>query len=59
MEALAYNRHPPGSIPIQGKPGDFRMRVGNHRLIYYVDEENEIVYIDRIGQRDEHFYRNR
>lgn len=59
MEALAHNRRPPGSIPVQGKPGDFRMRVGDHRLVYHADTENEIVYIDRIGARDEHFYRYR
>ena len=35
------------------------MRVGDHRLVYHADTENEIVYIDRIGARDEHFYRYR
>ena len=59
MGALAYDRHPPGSVPVQGKPGDFRMRIGDHRFIYYTDDENEIVYIDRIGLKDEHFYRYR
>ena len=59
MEALAHDRHPPGSAPVQGHPGDFRIRVGDYRFIYYEDYEEEIVYIDRIGPKDEHFYRYR
>ena len=59
IAALAYDRHPPGSVPVQGHPGDFRIRVGDYRFIYHEDEENEIVYIDRIGSKDEHFYRYR
>lgn len=59
IEALAFARHPPGSVPVQGHPGEFRIRAGDYRFIYHADEENEIVYIDRIGSKDEHFYRYR
>lgn len=43
--------------PIKGVRGVFRKRIGDYRLIFTVDFQNEEVAVLRIGQR-ENFYRN-
>lgn len=38
--------------PLEGKfKGKFRMRVGDYRLIYWVNNEEETVYIIAVGHR--------
>ena len=59
IELLGDNPRPANSIPVQGHPGDFRIRVGGYRIIYQIDYENRTVYVDRIVRRDEGTYRYR
>lgn len=41
---------PEGDIkPLQGKNGQFRLRVGQYRIIYHI--EKRVVKIDKIGAR--------
>lgn len=38
--------------PMAGQwAGYYRMRQGNKRILYWVDRENSVVYIDHIGPR--------
>jgi len=42
----------PGVIQMAGEwAGYHRIRLGNVRIIFWFDEENDIVYIDHIGTR--------
>lgn len=48
--ALAENPRPPGSIKLTGREG-WRMRVGNYRVIYEIDDEQSVVTVLHIGHR--------
>ncbi len=42
----------PGVIQMAGEwAGYHRIRLGNMRIIFWFDEENDIVYVDHIGTR--------
>ena len=42
----------PGVIQMAGEwAGYHRIRLGNIRVIFWFDEENDIVYVDHIGPR--------
>jgi mRNA interferase RelE/StbE len=42
----------PGVIKMTGEwAGYHRIRLGNMRIIFWFDEENDIVYVDHIGTR--------
>ena len=51
-EALASDPRPPASIKV-GDPAMYRVRQGNYRIIYQVDDAQRVVLILRIGHRRE------
>lgn len=43
---------PDGNIaPMQGMGGFFRLRIGNYRAIFRIDEREKVVYVRIIGPR--------
>ncbi len=48
---LAENPHPPGAKKLSGKQSDWRIRVGDYRILYEIGDEVRIVKIYRIGHR--------
>lgn len=56
IENLASDPHPPVSKKIQGYDL-WRVQVGVYRIIYQIDDENQIVNTFRIGHR-KGVYRN-
>lgn len=48
--ARAENPRPPGSIKLTGREG-WRIRVGNYRVIYEIDDEQSVVTVLHIGHR--------
>ena len=50
MRDLAEDPHPAQSKRLKGSP-TFRLRVGDYRIIYSVDDEAEMVTIRAIGHR--------
>lgn len=49
-QALAKEPHPPKSSPLKGKLREYlRIRVGDYRVAYYV--EDDCVLVVRIGRR--------
>jgi mRNA interferase RelE/StbE len=43
---------PKGDIrPLAGQPGVYRLRVGNYRVLFHVDHQHAILFIDAIGPR--------
>lgn len=52
IRVLADNPRPPGSKKL-GDPSIFRVRQGDYRIIYQVDDAQRLVLILRIGHRRE------
>ncbi len=51
-EVLSENPYPKGSLKLKGvKEELWRIRIGNYRVLYAVDDEIKIVDIRRIGHR--------
>jgi len=51
-EALASDPRPPGSINV-GDPAMYRVRQGDYRIIYQVDDARRVVHILTVGHRRE------
>lgn len=48
--ALGGEPRPSGYANLQGRPG-YRVRVGDYRIVYEVDDEQQTVTVLRIGHR--------
>jgi mRNA interferase RelE/StbE len=57
MRALATDPRPPGIKPLRGHPPWFRVRLGDYRIIYAVDDVARLVTVADVGHRRE-VYRN-
>jgi mRNA interferase RelE/StbE len=53
IDRLADNPRPSGAQPLKGIHGLWRLRVGNWRVVYVIDDEQGIVDIRLIGPRGE------
>ncbi len=53
LKDLAINPRPPGSRKIKSSKNDWRIRVGDYRIIYEVDEKAKAVMILKIRYRKE------
>ncbi|WP_103061963.1 type II toxin-antitoxin system RelE family toxin [Actinomyces qiguomingii] len=47
---LATNPHPPGCRPLKGRPA-WRVRVGEYRIIYTIDDGRLVVVVVTLGHR--------
>jgi len=50
IDNLADEPRPPGATKLAGR-GDYRIRVGDYRIVYAVDDEERLVLIARIAHR--------
>lgn len=53
IEALSEDPRPPGSLQLRGGDGEFRIRVGDYRIIYDVEDDELVVLVLRVGHRRE------
>ncbi len=51
IDGLTTNPRPPGAIAIQGGAGLLRIRVGDYRIIYTVEDAARTVLVVTIGHR--------
>jgi mRNA interferase RelE/StbE len=56
IDALAEQLRPPGAVKLAGHD-DYRVRVGDHRIVYAVDDEEQVVLVARIAHRREVYRR--
>ena len=49
--ALADDPRPPGSEKLAGREDRLRIRQGDYRVVYSVDDENRLVTVVKIGHR--------
>lgn len=47
---LAEDPRPPASRPLRGRPG-YRVRVGDYRIIYTVDDDVLLIVVVTLGHR--------
>lgn len=50
IDALAVEPRPPGVVRLAGRD-DFRIRVGDYRIVYAVDNAARLVLVARIAHR--------
>jgi mRNA interferase RelE/StbE len=51
IASLAQEPHPPGCRKLQGSDRLYRIRVGDYRIVYAVEDQELIVLIVRIGRK--------
>ena len=58
IDALADDPRPRGAKALQGDPGTLRLRVGDYRVLYRVEDRQLVVLVVTVGYRRE-VYRRR
>ncbi|HEY7034045.1 MAG TPA: type II toxin-antitoxin system RelE/ParE family toxin [Thermomicrobiales bacterium] len=53
IRALADDPRPPGAIRLAGEEGLFRIRVGDYRVIYAIEDDVLLVLVVAVGHRKE------
>ena len=53
LKDLAENSRPVGSRKITGSKNDWRIRIGEYRIIYEIDEDAEAIKVMRVRHRRE------
>jgi mRNA interferase RelE/StbE len=56
IDALAIDPRPPGAARLAGRD-NLRVRVGDHRVVYAVDDLDGLVIVARIAHRREVYRR--
>jgi mRNA interferase RelE/StbE len=53
IHSLAEDPRPPGSEKLAGYDDQYRVRQGNYRIVYLIDDKRKEITIYRIGHRRE------
>jgi len=53
IQALATNPRPPGCRKLAGGKSDWRIRVGDYRVVYEIADEIRVVRVNRVRHRRE------
>jgi len=56
IDRLSSEPRPQGAIKLAGRD-DFRIRVGDHRIVYAIDDKRRFVIVARIAHRREVYRR--
>jgi mRNA interferase RelE/StbE len=51
IEGLAANPRPPGCRKLRGYKDLWRIRVGDYRIVYIVDDDSKTVSVTRVAHR--------
>jgi mRNA interferase RelE/StbE len=57
IDELAAEPRPPGAIMLKGRHGDWRIRVGDWRVIYTIDDSVLLVLVIEVNHRREVYRR--
>jgi mRNA interferase RelE/StbE len=57
LERLADNPRPPGSKTLEGTEDLYRVRVGDHRIVYRIEDQVLLVLVVRVAHRSEVYRR--
>jgi mRNA interferase RelE/StbE len=50
-EALAGNPRPPGCVKLAGQSGLWRVRSGNYRIVYQIEDERLLITVVKVADR--------
>jgi mRNA interferase RelE/StbE len=53
IQALAMNPRPPGCRKLEGSKRDWRIRIGDYRVIYEIADEIRVIHVNRVRHRRE------
>lgn len=53
LDSLATQPRPPGVTKLRGPEGFYRIRVGDYRVVYAIEDDVLLVLVVRIGHRRE------
>jgi mRNA interferase RelE/StbE len=53
LEKIASNPRPPGCKKLKGGDKEWRIRVGDYRVVYTIDDASSLVEVTRIRHRNE------
>ena len=53
ISALAANPRPPGCVKLQGESELYRVRIGDYRIVYQIQDAVLMVLVVQIGNRRE------
>lgn len=53
IQKLARNPRPAGCRKLTGGDNDWRVRVGEYRIVYEIDDDAEIIRVNRVRHRRE------
>ena len=51
LEGLTNNSRPPGCRKLKGRKNNWRIRVGDYRIVYSIDEDSRTIDIVKIRHR--------
>jgi mRNA interferase RelE/StbE len=51
VQALAENPRPSGCKKLKGSKTDYRIRIGDYRVIYSIEDEKLVVLVLNVGHR--------
>ena len=57
IESLSSSPRPPGCKKMQGGDPEYRLRAGDYRVVYTIDDKNLLVEITRIRHRKDVYQR--
>ena len=57
LELLAENPRPPAATQLVGGAGEWRVRTGDYRVIYEIDDGRLLILVLRMGHRREVYER--
>jgi len=58
IDLLADEPRPPGCVALSGEDSAYRVRVGDHRIVYEVFDKRLVIQVVRVGHRRD-AYRSR
>ncbi|NJL49631.1 MAG: type II toxin-antitoxin system RelE/ParE family toxin [Leptolyngbyaceae cyanobacterium SM2_5_2] len=51
IDALADEPRPSGTVKLAGEDGFYRIRVGNYRIVYAIEDDQLLVLVVKVGHR--------
>jgi mRNA interferase RelE/StbE len=55
IKDLSVNPRPSGCLKVKNSLQDYRIRVGDYRIIYEIDDKNQILKVMRVRHRRESY----
>jgi mRNA interferase RelE/StbE len=50
---LTQQPRPPGAVKLAGGRNDWRIRIGDHRIVYEINDDADLVTVYRVAYRSE------